>query len=406
MTVVALSAAWQPHRLQEGDEMRGRRAVSRISTAVTAVLATAAGLTGFGPGTAVAAACRGWTVAGNPEPGVLHGVAVVPHSRRAWAAGTFSGNGGGRQGEVLHWNGSKWQLAGAMPSLDGASLNGVAAVSHSDAWAVGGYTGGPAYSLSRTLILHWNGTRWQRVGSPSPGRPSADSGLYGVAATSVSSAWAVGAEPSSAGQATLILHWNGTKWRRAPSPNPGTHGGELTAVAAVSAADAWAVGASASSSSSSRTLIEHWNGAAWKQVASPNPETGQDWQDHLYGVAAISATDAWAVGYARYTAGSSADVPIIEHWNGARWKLVPGSASPVDLDAVTGISARDAWAVGDAGTEHWNGKAWTRVSIPHALYPVVLYGVAASATNHLAMAVGGDFPAPGSILNAVTLERC
>jgi hypothetical protein len=40
--------------------------------------------------------------------------------------------------------------------------------------------------------------------------------------------------------------------------------GELMAVAADSARDAWAVGAT----SSGLTLIEHWNGHAWKQVSS------------------------------------------------------------------------------------------------------------------------------------------
>jgi hypothetical protein len=391
--------------------MRGRCPARRISTAMMAVLAVAAGLTGFGSGTAVAAACRRWTVVLQPDLGageILYGVAVVPHTLRAWAAGDLSAEGGGENGLLLHWNGSKWQQDGALPSLDGASLTGVAAVSQSDAWAVGGYSGG-GYQFRRTLILHWNGTRWQRVGSPFPGYRSADSGLYGVAATSGKNAWAVGGEISSTGQATLILHWNGTRWQRVPGPSPGAQGNELTAVAAVSATDAWAVGDSDNGQDNSRTLIEHWNGKAWKKVASPNPETGHEWQDYLHGVAAISATDAWAVGYAEHgdlPAGdsSTADVPIIEHWNGTRWKLVPASASPVDLDAVTAISARNVWAVGDLGTEHWNGKAWTRVSSPD-LGKGFLYGVSASSTRKITLAVGAQYPYE-FFSRAVALYHC
>ena len=42
--------------------------------------------------------------------------------------------------------------------------------------------------------------------------------------------------------------------------------GQLFGVAATSASNAWAVG-----TSSGKTLIVHWNGASWTQVASPSP---------------------------------------------------------------------------------------------------------------------------------------
>src|SRR6266704_1012129 len=44
------------------------------------------------------------------------------------------------------------------------NLNGVAAVSASDVWAVGGYNS----TNGDGLIKHWNGTRWKVVASPSP----------------------------------------------------------------------------------------------------------------------------------------------------------------------------------------------------------------------------------------------
>ncbi len=40
---------------------------------------------------------------------------------------------------------------------------------------------------------------------------------------------------------SLILHWNGVTWLQVPSPSPGNFT-ELTGVRAVSASDAWAVG--------------------------------------------------------------------------------------------------------------------------------------------------------------------
>src|SRR5271156_4419262 len=115
-------------------------------------------------------------------------------------------------------------------------LSDVAATSASNAWAVG-------YTSSGTLIVRWNGTAWKRV--PSPG--SAGSLLYGVAATSSRDAWAVGCTDCSGSgvSKTLIERWNGTAWKRVPSPSPGS-GGTLDGVAASSASSAWAVGSTIS----------------------------------------------------------------------------------------------------------------------------------------------------------------
>ena len=75
---------------------------------------------------------------------------------------------------------------GPAASVAVSELKGVAATSAGNAWAVG-YTGNGANA--RALIVRWNGTAWNRVPSPSPGRYSY---LYGVAATSARNAWAVG----------------------------------------------------------------------------------------------------------------------------------------------------------------------------------------------------------------------
>src|SRR5215469_8162103 len=94
-------------------------------------------------------------------------------------------------------------------------LNGVAAVSRSEAWAVGyGYNG----SANKALIEHWNGHRWRIWHSPNPGYKGTT--LNGVASVSRRSAWAVGAVTHRVGPGTLIEHWNGRRWRVQASPNP------------------------------------------------------------------------------------------------------------------------------------------------------------------------------------------
>ena len=67
----------------------------------------------------------------------------------------------------------------------------------------------------------------------------------------------------------MIYHWNDTDWTRQPSPNPPS-GGTLNGVAAASASDAWAVGGTGTGTGSDfSALIEHWNGTVWNVVPVP-----------------------------------------------------------------------------------------------------------------------------------------
>src|SRR6266567_3297398 len=82
-------------------------------------------------------------------------------------------------------------------------------------------------------------------------------------------------------------------WTVVSSPNPGSVN-DLNGVAAVSASDVWAVGEFINASNVNQTLIEHWNGHKWSVVPSPNVGTHNN---ELFGVTAVSATDVWAVGF-------------------------------------------------------------------------------------------------------------
>jgi hypothetical protein len=207
-----------------------------------------------------------------------------------------------------------------------ASLSSVAAISSSDVWAVGsiGY---------QPLMEHWNGTRWSAVSGPFI--EAAEAALNGVAAVSSKDVWAVGlAYAAGSLTDTLIEHWNGTSWSIVPSPNVVDGGNILSGVAAVSATDVWAVGSSrvlGSSGSESQTLIEHWNGSGWSIVPSPNQAQSFS---ILHAVTGISSNDVWAVGSAtaaKVAPGTGHPEPwgsattLIEHWNGAQWSVVPSA---------------------------------------------------------------------------------
>jgi uncharacterized repeat protein (TIGR01451 family) len=207
--------------------------------------------------------------------------------------------------------------------------------------------------------------------------------LLGVSAVSANDVWSVGWRAgSSPPVSTLIEHWDGARWSVVPSPNPGTAMNILMSVSAISSDDVWAVGYRLSDGIS-RTLIEHWDGSKWNGVRSKNP--GQRDND-LMSVSAVSQNDVWAVGYQSH--GGGAYNPLVERWDGTSWKVVaapPREDEDVLLLGVGGTSSTDAWAVGDEGEGapfhtyaiHWDGVAWSRVATPDPMPSNSLRGVAA-----------------------------
>ena len=319
--------------------------------ALAAPLMLAGALAGPWQATASAAVCQGWTYGQPPSPGTadneLNGVTVLS-ACDAWAVGTTRSSGVS-QTLIEHWDGSSWTVVPSpSPGTTGNGLASVNAVSPSNIWAVGAFS---ASAADRTLILHWDGTSWAQVPSPSPG--SSFSELAAVRAVSASDAWAVGDYSSAAGggNKTLILHWNGTTWARVPSPNPGL-GDDLTGVAAASASNAWAVGfsivgAAANASQTAQALVLHWNGSTWTTAAVPPPAPGSS--TLLNGVTATSTASVWAAGISETT---TTEQGLILRWNGTAWKQVP-APSPgaiTTLSAVAATSATSAWAVGRFST--------------------------------------------------------
>src|SRR5205807_2162767 len=209
-----------------------------------------------------------------------------------YASWMDSRNGASMQDEVGGRIGTgsvpAWNFA-CSPNVGASSnqLNGVAAVSASDVWAVGYAYPSASTGVSQTLTEHWNGTSWNVASSPNVGTLSNQ--FNAVAVVSATDIWAVGyADSSSSGVLqTLTEHWNGSSWSVVSSPSPGTSTNQLTAVAVVSASDIWAVGFFFTTSGLQETLTEQWNGTSWKVVTSANVGS----QSLLYGVTVVSASD-------------------------------------------------------------------------------------------------------------------
>ncbi len=149
-------------------------------------------------------------------------------------------------------------------------------------------------------------------------------------------------------------------WHFAPEPfAAGDRQHRLFAIGAASSSNVWAVGerwVDSPYSSGPRQvpypLIEHWDGRAWTVVPVGNPNR---LPGSLYNITVISSTDAWAVGGVEAETPTMRNGPLVEHWNGVSWSLTPvpalanaGRHHEQTLVGVAGTSSDDVWAVGNA----------------------------------------------------------
>ncbi|WP_329128975.1 hypothetical protein OG552_01885 [Streptomyces sp. NBC_01476] len=255
----------------------------------------------------------------------------------------------------------------------------------------------PGAATARHQAVPAAGPAWHTVQA---GKLSSSAFLFEVATAGADAAWAVGNQTVGGVTSGVILHWDGTAWRRQPTPGvPAT--GVWHAVTAASAHDVWAYGWS-----QTRETLAHYDGRSWTAVALPElpPEqiygfakiaavpgrlwvvndtsiatySGGTWQRTALGsgvfitsIEAHSATDAWAVG-------ESGDVPggrsVALHWNGHAWKDVSPAGSKLILSDVYRESARSVWAAAVTQADednppqtrvlHWNGRTWKDVTGP------------------------------------------
>jgi hypothetical protein len=305
--------------------------------------------TGGAEASALALSCGQWNIV--PSPAVqnsgLHAVAVVPGtSNNIWAVGYGPPHGG----LVEHWNGKHWKVvSNPYPN----TLLAIAAISAKDIWATG-YTG---------AIMHWNGKQWSIVPSPSN-----VTSLNAMAAISANDIWAAGGISQQGNLTPIIEHWDGNTWSLVPNAQSGA----LDQIAAISANDVWAEGAG----NTGGTLTEHWDGTQWSTIPSPGPPTCDYFGSG--GMAAISTTDVWIVGYYANCSGpSERDSSYTEHWDGTQWSIVP-NPNPGHLYTnnefygVAAAATNNVWAVGSTSvrggsgllTEHWDGTQWNYVPNP------------------------------------------
>jgi len=303
----------------------------------------------------VSSATTAWTPAGLPSlapESALNGVAATTGGT-AWAVGEqYQGLIAPGDPLVMQLSGGRWTRVPLSAVQWRGSLTGVAAVSPTDAWAIGSDTGGDPH------ILHDSGGTWTDV--PFPGSGNDEVTLSQIAAAPGANPWVAGNGPDG----PVLLQWTGSQWvsQAAPAGDTG-----LTAVTVYSATDVWVAGLVPNPESYYQRLmtLSHWDGSTWTTLDTTGTA---GW---FVSSIVVASPDDVRIGGQYGTGVPIYDIPnpLLAHWDGTSWTA---ASLPVGYGSVQSLTAapngQPAWASmdpyssappGEAVFLAWNGSAWT-----------------------------------------------
>jgi hypothetical protein len=299
---------------------------------------------------------------------------------------TISAQGAGKQAAPVSLTGSGWSV---VPSYSFGSLDnilaGVSAASTTDAWAVGTYYPSGSGVLA-TLAHHFDGTRWTAFPLPNVG--AQENTLLAVSMPSPGLAWAVGYFVNGKfQQQTLIEHFDGTVWSVIPSPSPGAQQDILYGVAAITDSDVWAVGGEQDSNGLWHTLTEHWDGSAWSVLNAVDAGVNGN---QFYAVKAIATHDIYAVG--QQAGPGFPNHALIEHWDGKSWSIVSGPSDPSASALPLGVTATasSVTLVGQQETDTTPYTTYVAAGAPNGLSIQTTPNAGAGENDLFAVAIADD----------------
>jgi hypothetical protein len=351
-------------------------------TALAALGASGLSTSAYGAETPARATSAYYSVSGS-----LNAVADISPTD-AWAVG-WTGSGSTNT-LIVHWNGKKWSPVTNLKPVSGDLLN-LTVDSPTNIWAAG-YTGNPA--APDPLIMHWNGKSWSRLA----GVPTVK-GVFNAVADVSGHLLAVGALVAPP---MLNMERTGTKWQSLPVP---AAPGDLESLVVTGAHSAWAAGVTVNQKTgySNGDVLMHWNGTKWLGVSS-FPLHGVN--EEIWHLAAGPHGAVWAVGEA-HTSDLAHHSPRSMVWNGKTWAKVsvPAPANSA-LYGVSYVPGGTAWAVGyhnlgaDTLILRWTGKAWSQVAAPNRTnFSNDLFAVSASSVSDAwAVGRGGAAGLPKTII--------
>lgn len=254
------------------------------------------------------------------------------HAALVGALAACGGGDGATDGEALcrddAWTPLREDLTRSALAIWGAGDD--------DVYVVGGPLGAPGMSL----LLHWDGARWQEIPTGS----------------TETSWWAWGA-PRAAGVDLWIVGENGTVLRydgaRVVEVPTGTDA-HLYGVWGTASDDVYLVGGRPGEGDGRDDVVLHWDGRELATIALPRARGAA-----LFKVWGAGRDDVWVSG----------EAGTVWHKTASGWvdESLPTAAT---ISTVHGCSADEVYAVGGRAVYRRDARGWSRL-------PVELFGIAA-----------------------------
>lgn len=237
-------------------------------------------------------------------------------------------------------------------------------------------------------------TTWTVQSTPNPSTVLDD--LTSVSCRSTSDCTAVGFHhfDQVQGFVPYAERWNGKSWTVKTLPTTKyAYDSELDSVSCATSTWCMAVGQYADEGFDPAGLAEKWDGVSWRVQSMPEPSSAS--AVYIYSVSCTSPTSCMAAGETGSVQPSGwLDEPLIEHWNGSSWRILPTPNLSMggQLEAVSCRYANRCTAVGYVMTkspfpagppypaplaERWNGNKWVQqpMSTPSDAYTTDLQAV-------------------------------
>ncbi|SFE22699.1 hypothetical protein SAMN05216251_102169 [Actinacidiphila alni] len=220
--------------------------------------------------------------------------------------------------------------------------------------------------------------------------PAGNGTLLGALQPDTHTSWAYGMNFESDGEDDRITPLllakdsrDGRGWHKVKlAPFDGSsriNGAAAAPAGAKGVRDAWVVGDS--DDSIGGVYTEHWDGKAWHMVTAPLPKAAD--YGGLLSVSEVSPLDVWAAGWADIVDSTTQDPDgstqveshfeaLVEHWDGKAWRRVAvPHAAAFTPNTILALPGGKVWAGGYSDTDQpvvraYDGHRWTVSALPKA----------------------------------------
>ena len=276
-----------------------------------------------------------WHALGNGVSGVFRPAvyALAVSGSNLYAGGDFTSAGNAAAGRIARWDGTTWFGFGGGNGFDNTVR--AFALMGSDLYIGGDFVAGLGMgSLNR--IVRWNGSTRSSLGTGM-------NGTVNALAVSGGNLYA-GGEFTAAGGVTAnsVARWDGSSWHAL-----GTGLNNTVYALAASGSIVYAGGFFTTAGGVSAHYIAQWDGSSWSAMGS-----GMD--DTVLALA-VNGSDLYAGGSFKMSGGLNAN--YVARWNGSSWSALGTGAEYIVHSIV--VSGSNLYAGGLAGTDRWDGAAWS-----------------------------------------------